>query len=44
LGLSEAEQREILDLYVDVLEDLHRDGIAGAPSMPLEPAARRHDE
>jgi hypothetical protein len=43
LGLSEAEQSEIMELYVDVLEGLHRDGIAGAPSMPLEPAARHHD-
>jgi hypothetical protein len=36
LGLPEAEQKEIMDLYVDVLEGLHRDGIAGAPSLPVD--------
>jgi hypothetical protein len=35
-GLSEADQQEVMDLYVELLEGLHRDGIAGAPSLPVD--------
>jgi Sulfotransferase family len=38
LGLSDAQQEEIMDLYLDILEGLHRDEIAGAPGVPVDAA------
>jgi hypothetical protein len=38
LGLSDAQQKEIMDLYLDILEGLHRDEIAGAPGLPVDAA------
>lgn len=37
-GLSPAEQAELMQLYETVLKDLHREGVAGAPSLPVDAA------